>query len=252
MTKLFPTPAGYISHLPDQRHRTAYKAIIAIAEAVNNVGGRALLVGGCVRDMLLDILPKDYDLEVYHLQPEQLETLLQTICPISLVGKSFGVYKLHLPDAVPVDVSLPRKDSKTGSGHQGFIITSDPELLFEEASGRRDFTINSILADPLTGEIHDPYNGLKDLEAKVLRITNPKTFSDDPLRVLRAVQLTARYNLQVETKSLEIIRQMVSQLAELSKERIREEWKKVFESAYPEVGLALAKQLDIEIQQRDQ
>ena len=129
--------------------------VIALARAIHDAGGRALLVGGCVRDTLMGTQPKDWDLEVYNWTPERLREVLDQFGPVNVVGESFTVYKLghHL------DVSIPRRERKSGRGHKGFVIEGDPAMSVAEATRRRDFTINAILQDPLTGELIDPFDG---------------------------------------------------------------------------------------------
>src|SRR5438132_205668 len=140
-----------------------------------------LLVGGCVRDELMGRQPKDWDLEVYEVEPARLREILDRFGMVNVVGEAFTVYKLgpHL------DISIPRRERKTGRGHRAFFIEGDSSMSTEEATSRRDFTVNSILQDPLTSEIIDPFDGAKDIEAKILRAVSPKTFSEDSLRVLR-------------------------------------------------------------------
>src|SRR5438128_2239537 len=129
--------------------------ILKLAEIVRENGGRAMLVGGCVRDELMGVEPKDWDVEIYGIEPQKLREILDSFGKVDAVGEAFTVYKLgnHL------DVSLPRRERKTGKGHRGFTIEGDPQMSFEEASKRRDFTINAILQDALTGEIIDLYGG---------------------------------------------------------------------------------------------
>ena len=160
---------------------------------VHAAGGRALFVGGWVRDQLSDRESKDIDIEVYGLDAGRLRTLLEGIGRVDAVGESFTVYKLG-----PLDVSLPRRESKTGRGHRGFTVTGDPDLSIEEASRRRDFTVNAIAWDPLTQEHVDPHGGIEDLKRGILRMVDPDTFADDSLRVLRAVQFAARFQWQVD------------------------------------------------------
>ena len=210
----------------------------------------ALLVGGFVRDVLLGGQPKDIDLEVYGVAPDRLEQLLETLAPglVNFVGRSFGVFKIHLGEDIEFDVSLPRRESKTGRGHTGFIVTADPGLNTREASRRRDFTINAISADPLTGEILDPFDGVKDLENRVLRVVDSVTFQDDPLRVYRGIQFVARFGLTVEPISFDLMRQMVARddLAELAPERVTEELRKLLLKAQrPSIGFELARALGI-------
>src|SRR5690606_21258000 len=111
---------------------------LAIARSIRDLGGRAMLVGGCVRDELMGVEPKDWDLEVYGVEPEKLRAILEAFGEVIVVGEAFAVYKLgrHL------DISLPRRERKIGRGHRGFVVTGDPDMSFEEACSRRDFTIN--------------------------------------------------------------------------------------------------------------
>src|SRR5437660_9258401 len=141
------------------------KQVLDIAQAVRDEGGRALLVGGCVRDELMGRQPKDWDLEVYEVEPARLREILDRFGTVNVVGEAFTVYKLgpHL------DISIPRRERKTGRGHRAFFVEGDPGMTVEEAASRRDFTINAILQDPLTGEIIDPFQGGVDLKAKVLQ-----------------------------------------------------------------------------------
>src|SRR5918911_1835512 len=134
--------------------------VLELARAIRREGGRALLVGGCVRDPLMGLKPKDWDVEVYNVEPVRLRELLEKFGRINIVGEAFTVYKVgqHL------DVSLPRRERKQGRGHRAFHVEGDPSMTVEEAARRRDFTINAILEDPLTEEILDPYDGRADLE----------------------------------------------------------------------------------------
>src|SRR6185503_304125 len=133
--------------------------VIALARTVRDEGGRALLVGGCVRDQLLGNEPKDWDLEVYGIAPATLREILDRFGSVNVVGEAFTVYKL----GGDLDVSLPRRERKSGRGHRAFVIQGDPAMSTEEAARRRDFTINAILQDPLTGEIIDPFEGQADI-----------------------------------------------------------------------------------------
>src|SRR5258706_4077305 len=147
--------------------------VLSLAKAVRREAGRALLVGGCVRDELMGQQPKDWDVEIYGIKPERLRELLDAFGPVNVVGEAFTVYKL----GAHLDISLPRRERKTGRGHRAFFIEGDPEMAFAEASTRRDFTINAILQDPLTGEIIDPCNGRTDLQRAIIRTCSPDTFS---------------------------------------------------------------------------
>lgn len=208
-----------------------------IASAYREAGGRALMVGGAVRDMLLGLAPKDVDLEVYGLPAADVERVLRGFGDVSEVGKAFAVLKLRY-EGMDIDVALPRKEVKTGEGHKGFAVEADPFLDPREAARRRDFTVNAIAADPLTGEIVDPFGGVKDLEDRVLRVVDERTFIEDPLRVLRAMQFIARFNLTVEPESFVLMQSMAPTLKEISPERVGDEWRKLLlKSEKPSLGL---------------
>ncbi len=229
----------------DQLDPILQNAIAKLSEKVPGV----LLVGGAVRDVLLGISTKDADVEVYKTAPADLEKILRELFPqVDVVGASFGVYKISLDEGRMLDVAIPRTESKTGKGHKGFEVTGDPNLSIDEALRRRDFTINAIALDVSTGEMIDPYNGREDLAKKILRVVDPRTFVEDPLRVFRGIQFVARFGLSVEPKTFELLRQMVENgdLDELSKERVTDEWKKLLLKApRPSVGLELMRALDI-------
>ena len=210
----------------------------AIAEAVRRAGGRALVVGGWVRDWLLGLDSKNVDLEVFHLPSERLRQILEGFGRVEAVGESFQVYK-----AGDVDVSLPRRDSKAGRGHRGFVVTGDPDMSIEEAARRRDFTVNAISWDPLTGEYFDPFGGRPDLDRRVLRVVDPATFPDDSLRVLRALQFAARFDLTLEPSSREICRSIP--LDDLPAERVWGELEKLLLAPRPSIGFALALDLGV-------
>ncbi len=210
-----------------------------IALAVRRSGGRALLVGGWVRDRLLDRETKDVDLEVYGLPAARLRPLLESLGRVDAVGESFTVYKLD-----GIDVALPRTESKTGRGHRGFEVTGDPGLPIAEAARRRDFSINAIAWDPLTGDYLDPHDGRDDLRRGLLRAVDPATFGDDSLRVLRAVQFAARLGFELESNTRRICRGIA--LDDLPSERIWVELEKLLlQAPRPSVGLALALELDV-------
>ncbi|HEX5216985.1 MAG TPA: hypothetical protein VFV98_16095 [Vicinamibacterales bacterium] len=215
------------------------EVVTALARAVHDAGGRALVVGGCVRDELLGRTPKDYDVEVYGLAAARLRGLLDAFGRVDTVGESFTVYKV-----AGLDVSLPRRESKSGRGHKGFTVEGDPHLSIEDAARRRDFTINAIARDPLTGAILDPFAGRGDLEARRLRVVDPRTFGDDSLRVLRALQFTARFDLTVDDDTKALLREIA--LDDLPAERIWGEVEKLLlQAARPSVGLALALELGV-------
>ncbi len=218
------------------------KAALRVAEAVREAGGRGLLVGGFVRDRLLGLAEKDADVEVFGLPAPELEALLARLGRVDAVGRSFGVLKVLVafPEGpVPLDVSLPRTESKTGRGHKGFLVTPEPGLSFKDAAQRRDFTINAIGLDPLTGEILDPWNGRADLAARRLAMVDPATFVEDPLRVLRAAQFLARFDLVPDPALVVTSRGIRASLLELPAERLWEEWVKLLlKGTVPSKGLA--------------
>jgi tRNA nucleotidyltransferase (CCA-adding enzyme) len=197
-------------------------------------------VGGAVRDALLGLPVKDWDVEVFGLSDERLRAVLAASGRLDAVGAAFTVYKVSGLEGVAgaVDVSLPRRDSKAGPGHRGIAVLGDPGLRLPEAARRRDFTVNALLLDPETGEVHDPWGGRADLEARVLRAVDPLTFGDDPLRALRAVQLAARFELRVEEATARLCAAMP--LRELPSERVMGEIEKLLlQAPRPSIGLAL-------------
>ena len=212
--------------------------VSSLARAIQEAGGRALLVGGCVRDALMGTTPKDWDLEVYNLDAARLREVLDQFGPVNVVGESFTVYKLgqHL------DVSMPRRERKTARGHKGFVIEGDPSMSVEEATRRRDFTINAILQDPLTGELIDPYHGRRDIEQRMLRAVSVETFAEDSLRVLRAAQFASRFQFDIDAETVELCRGI--DLTDLPAERIWGELEKLLlRSAQPSIGLEWLRKL---------
>ena len=225
-----------------------------VARAVRDAGGRALIVGGWVRDTLLDrascssasagrastdAARKDIDVEVFGLPADRLRAVLAGLGQVNTVGASFAVFKLG-----PLDISLPRTESKAGRGHRGFVVTGDPHLSLEEAARRRDFTVNAIAWDPLRGEHLDPHGGRDDLRRRRLRMVDPATFGDDSLRVLRAVQLAARLKFEVDEPTRAVCRTIA--LDDLPAERVWGEMEKLLLLAErPSLGFALAREMGV-------
>jgi len=206
--------------------------ITKLAEAIKQNGGRAMLVGGCVRDKLMGIEPKDWDLEIYGIEPQKIREVLDGFGKVDAVGEAFTVYKI----GQDLDVALPRRERKISRGHKGFIVEGDPNMAFAEAARRRDFTINAILQDALTGEIIDLYDGRKDIANKILRVVSKETFAEDSLRVLRAAQFAARFEFDIDAETVEICRSI--DLTDLPKERIWGEFEKLLlKSQKPSIGL---------------
>ena len=192
-----------------------------------------------MRDELAGRQPKDLDLEVFGVESARLRALLEPLGRVDTVGESFAVHKVE-----GIDVSLPRRESKTGRGHKGFTVEGDPALSVEEAARRRDFTVNAISRDPLTGEIVDPFEGRRDLADRRLRVVHRRTFGDDSLRVLRALQFVARFNLTVDEETRVLLRSIP--LDDLPSERVWGEVEKLLLIAdKPSRGLDLALDLGV-------
>ncbi len=210
----------------------SYEKLIQIAKLLRDEGGRAMLVGGCVRDGLMGIEPKDWDVEVYGIEPARLRNILDTFGDVNVVGEAFTVYKL----GNDLDVAIPRRERKVGKGHKGFVIEGDPDMSFEEACSRRDFTVNAILKDPLTGELVDPFYGKEDIEKKLLRHVSAETFPEDSLRVLRAAQFAARFEFDIAAETVAICKTI--DVTDLPRERIWGELEKLLlKAAQPSIGL---------------
>jgi tRNA nucleotidyltransferase (CCA-adding enzyme) len=196
--------------------------VLRLATAIGQAGGRALLVGGFVRDRLLGHESKDYDVEVYGLPLERLEAVLGELGEVIRIGRAFGVLRVK---GLDIDISLPRRDSKTGRGHRGFQVELDPELSFADAARRRDLTINAMALDPLTDEILDAHGGQDDLKHGVLRATDASKFSEDPLRGVRVAQFAARFEMRPDDELLRLASEL--DLSELPGERLYEEFRKL-------------------------
>lgn len=207
-----------------------------VVELLRDAGGRPLLVGGCVRDALMQVPVLDVDIEVYGLGTRQVEAALRKEFGIITVGAAFGVTKLK---DFPVDVSVPRRENRTGAKHTDFDVQADPTMTPKDAAERRDFTLNAIMWDPFTGEILDPWGGVADLQAKRLRHVSAK-FAEDPLRVLRAMQFAARFEFSVAPETVALCATLTQ--ADLPPERLMEEWTKLLlRGRKPSVGLAFLK-----------
>ena len=197
-------------------HASVLSLVVALAAS----GGRALLVGGSVRDALMGRPGNDLDIEVHGMTPEDLRRELRRFGRVDEVGRAFGVFKLRVGRQV-VDVSVPRRDSKVGAGHRGIHVEAEPHLGVVEAARRRDLTINAIAWDPVTGELIDPFDGAGDLGRRVLRAVDDRTFGEDPLRALRVAQFAARFAFAVVPELEALCSGMA--LGELPAERVRAE-----------------------------
>ena len=204
-----------------ERSGRLYQKVLELAGLFHSAGGRALLVGGAVRDGLLGRTVKDFDLEIHGLSAARVLELLQKNCEVDAVGMSFGVIKVKHLD---LDISLPRRENKTGAGHRGFLVEVAPDLSIAEAAARRDFTVNAIMYDPLSCELLDPHGGIKDLQNKILRHVSFH-FSEDPLRVLRGMQFAARMDFSFAPETIALCTEIDQN--ELAVERIGTEWEKL-------------------------
>jgi len=220
-----------------------HKELYKISSALSKFKGRSILVGGAVRDICMEKeTTKDLDIEVFGINLESLESILQKFGKLYKVGKTFGVLKLKTENA-EYDFSLPRYENKIGIGHRGFLTRSDPLMSFEKASSRRDFTVNSIGYDLLKHRLLDPFKGEEDIKKKILRHISP-SFSEDPLRVYRAMQLSARLEFDIAPETITLCNDL--NLKEISKERLFGEFRKLLINAnQPSIGFESARKLGI-------
>jgi tRNA nucleotidyltransferase (CCA-adding enzyme) len=217
--------------------------LAALLAAIRAAGGKPYVVGGAVRNSLLGQPVDEFDVEVFALPSGKLERALAAVGTVDSVGQSFRVYKVSRIQGVSgaVDVSLPRRDSKVGPGHRGIVAEVDPDLSVTEAARRRDFTMNALLFDPETGELLDPWGGIGDIRRGRLRAVDASTFIEDPLRALRAVQLAARFELEVDEETAALCTAMP--LGELPAERVFGEIEKLLLRARrPSRGFTLMKE----------
>ena len=198
---------------------------ISVAEKLSELaaekGGTCYYVGGFVRDRLLGIENKDIDIEVHGIEPSELEAILDKVGKRISMGESFGIYSLKGCD---IDIAMPRKETATGKGHRDFSVLVDPFIGTQKAAIRRDFTVNALMQNVLTGEVIDHFGGLEDLKNGVLRHVSDASFPEDPLRVLRAAQFASRFNFTIAEETIALCRNI--DLSTLSKERIEGEMKK--------------------------
>ena len=200
-----------------------------LAYRVAELGGRAYMVGGAVRDEIMKRPIKDVDIEVHGISEAVLEAVLKELGKPLRFGSAFGVYSLA---GHQIDIALPRSERKSGSGHRDFEIEIDPFIGIREAARRRDFTMNALLKDILSGEIADPYGGTEDIKNRIIRHIDDKKFGEDPLRALRAAQFRSRFGFQVAPSTISICRAL--DLRNLSAERVELEMKKaLLESRRP-------------------
>lgn len=197
------------------------RLIEKIAKKIQEKGGRIYYVGGYVRDKKLGIENKDIDVEIYGIDFEEITNILLEFGKIDLVGASFGIYKIQ---GVDIDFCFPRRETLIGKGHKDFDVSIDPYISTKDAARRRDFTINSIMQDVNTGEFVDNFGGIQDLERKIIKHIDDKTFVEDPLRVLRACQFAARLGFDIDENTVSICKTL--DISVLPQERIYEEVRK--------------------------
>ena len=224
----------------NQMHNS--KELKNIFNTISNAGGTPYIVGGYTRDMLLDEIQsaqptqsKDIDIEVFNLTYNELLDVLEPF-NITECGKSFGVIKLKLND-LDIDISLPRTEMSTGPKHTDFLVRVNPYISREEASKRRDFTINTVMINALTDEIFCSTSGKQDIKYNILEVVSDNSFIDDELRVLRAFQFISRFNLVPSSKLIDLGKSKLVTLEHISKERLWTEWEKWGLSEHPNKGL---------------
>lgn len=210
-------------------------------EAIKNNNGRAFIVGGSVRDKLLEKPNFDIDIEVFHINADTLKSILEQFGTVNYFGAHFGIYTLN--EYPMYDFALPRTEIKIGERHIDFDVYISPNISYEEAARRRDFTINALMEDIHSHEILDYFNGLNDLKNRIIRHIQDETFVEDPLRAFRAAQFAARLNFTIAPSTSKLIQQMT--LNDISKERILEENRKGFLSPHPDIYFSYLQELNI-------
>ncbi len=205
-------------------------------------GGEVYEVGGTVRDELLDRPHKDRDLVVTKIPWKKLKSLLASHGIVTEVGKSFGVLKFRTKDGHEYDIALPRVEKSTGLKHRDFEVQFDEKLPIELDLQRRDFTVNAMAREMRTGKLIDPFGGQRDLQGHILKQVFAECFPEDPLRLLRAVQFAARFDLKIEDETLRSMKQHAQLIDTVSPERIIEEVGKLFRASRPSVGFYLMKE----------
>jgi len=217
------------------------QVIEQIATKISEYGGRTFYVGGYVRDKMLQVPHEDIDIEVFHLTLDELTSILEQFGPLDLIGKTFGVIKIE--NYPQLDFSLPRKETRTGAAHTDFAISIEQDLSYIDAAKRRDFTCNALMQDVLTGEVLDFFAGVVDINHRILRHIDDDTFTEDTLRGLRGAELAARFQLNIELETRELIRTLYYD--NLSEERIQAELQKGLFSFHARSFMTLLYDLNI-------
>lgn len=214
--------------------------LFKITNDINILGGKVFLVGGIVRDTLINKQNKDIDIEVHNITPAQLKEILSKYGEVDEIGESFGILKIHNID---IDFAMPRTEKKKGEGHKSFDVSVNPFMGTLEASRRRDITINSLMIDLVSGELVDHFNGITDLENGVIRHIDANTFIEDPLRVFRVCQFASRFNFKVDEETLSLCKNI--DICSVSKERVYGELEKaILKSKNPSIFFKTLKQMN--------
>lgn len=216
------------------------KKLELIIKKINEAGGKIYFVGGYVRDKIMGRENKDIDVEIHNITIEKTKEILSLFGKVDLIGVSFGVLKIS---GLDVDFTFPRTEKATGDKHTDFEVTVDPFLSLEVAASRRDFTMNAIMEDALTGEIFDFFGGLDDIENKTIKFVDEKTFVDDSLRPLRAAQFAARFNMTIDDKLMSLSKTM--DFTHLSIERISVELEKAFKAEHPSIAFEILSEMGV-------
>jgi tRNA nucleotidyltransferase (CCA-adding enzyme) len=219
-------------------------AALPFVRALQERGARVYTVGGTVRDTLLGHPRKDVDLLVTDVPQETLTRFLRRYGRVQLTGRAFGVIKFlpHRWHGPPIDIALPRTEVSTGIGHRDFVVSFDHTLPIEVDLSRRDFTINAMALDLANGHLIDPFGGRTDLAQRLLRQVSAAAFPEDPLRMLRGVQLATRFDLYVEARTREAMCVHAPAITTVAAERIAEELRKLFQATTPSRGFLLMRE----------
>lgn len=203
--------------------------------------GKVYLVGGIVRDSMMNKESKDIDLLVTNIPIKQIISILTPFGKINLVGDSFGVLKF-VPDSMeldePIDIAIPRIETCIGTGHKDFNVIANHDIPIEQDLKRRDFTINAI-AVRMDGLVIDPFNGVSDLNNKVIKMVDTVAFTDDPLRMLRAVQFASRLKFYIDCLTMLSIQEKANTIKNISPERILIELDKIYYKGDISIGINL-------------
>lgn len=211
--------------------------VTLLMDKIRDNGYNPLIVGGTVRDVFMGVKPKDFDIEVYGVNINNLDSFLSSQgYQVNSVGKQFGVLKVSV-GGEEIDLSVPREDSRMGDGHRGLDVYMDQDMSVEQAAERRDFTINAMMYDHQLGVAIDAYGGSEDLKNGIIRHVSDK-FADDPLRPLRGFQFAARYNMKLAPETVELCQSIADRSREVPQERIVMEWEKFYsKGVHPQAGL---------------